>query len=130
MTAGEGCQYLTVREIYVPGGNWYPHPPLMTEDTEILHLYKFDRPAGLAMQRLYGAEGRDDQTLTVRHDDVVAIASGSYSAAVAPGSAAYILSVTYGTPRSGAVDPAWKWWNDLPPGRDPRLPIVDRGMEP
>jgi hypothetical protein len=70
-----------------------------------------------------------DQTFTVLHDDVVAIAEGGYSAAVAPGSAAYILSVTHGKYQNASVDPAWKWWNDLPPARDPRLPLVDRGME-
>lgn len=126
--AGQGCQHLTVRELYVPGGNWYPHPPLLAEGAETLHLHKFDRPAGMAYQRLYGQGEQAEQAFTVRHDDVVAIAGGGYSAAVAPGSAAYILRVTYGKLQA-TVDPAWKWWNDLPPARDPRLPLVDRGME-
>jgi 5-deoxy-glucuronate isomerase len=122
---------LLVCEVYTPSGNWSSYPPHKhdTDDPprevklEEIYYYRFDDPAAYGFQRLY--DKRRDQTLTVRHGDVVLIKQGYHPFVTAYGYNAYYLNVLAGTRRSMAAsdDPryaAFRAW----PSPDPRVPVV------
>ncbi len=141
---GEGfdCQRLTVREIYIPGGNSYPFPPHKHDsdsddeaDLEELCFLKSDRPYGYATQRIYtdaDAANPFDVTLTARHNDIVLIPRGYHTMSSAPGFTTYALSVTAGSAPtlSHKNDKRYTWIEKTWLQKDSRLPVVDHGMEP
>lgn len=141
--AGFNSHRLTVREIYTPGGNWSTYPPHkhdadLTDDSgaaqeadlEELYFFKLDRPYGYAMQRIYDDEM--DVTVTARHNDIVLIPHGYHTVAAAHGYTAYSLNVTAGARPSltHTIDPRYQWIPQTWHSKDPRLPVVDHGMEP
>lgn len=138
--AGFSCHRLTVREIYTPGGNWANYPPhkhdTETPDQEAaleeLLFYKLDRPHGYVVQRIYSEDAELDATLTARHNDIVLVPRGYHTFASAHGYTSYALSVTAGASSSLAhrVDPQYSWVDKTWFNVDPRLPVVDHGMEP
>lgn len=138
-------QRLTVREIYTPGGNWSHFPPhkhdrdvrsaqgeLLESAQEELCFYKLDRPHGFAMQRIYTDDGRLDETITVQHNDIVLVPRGYHPMVSAHGYSTYTLSITAGAESSLAQheDPRYGWVRQTWLHKDPRLPLVDHGMEP
>lgn len=137
---GFDCHRLTVREIYTPGGNWANYPPHKHDTTvdnaeaplEELFFFKLDRPHGYVVQRIYSDDDTLDTTLTARHNDIVLIPKGYHTLSAAHGYTAYTLSVTAGASSTLAhtVDPHYKWVEQTWLNVDPRLPIVDLGMEP
>lgn len=144
---GDASQQLTVWETYTPGGNWGQYPPhkhdtppaddaLATAEValEELIFYKFDRPGGYALQRIYTEDRSLDQTLTAQHNDVVVVPRGYHPLTTTPGYTAYTLHVTAGAAqphdRALRVDPRFRWVREQLHTVDPRLPIVDHGMEP
>lgn len=110
---------LLIVEVYTPSGNWssYPphkhdrHDPPREVKLEETYYYKLSHPDGFAIQRLYTADGRVDETLTVRDNDLVLIREGYHPVAAAPGSHCYYLNVLAGDVRSmqAADDPAYAW---------------------
>lgn len=140
---GFQCQHLTVRETYTPGGNWAYFPPhkhdthkedakgiVLEAALEELCFYKFDRPDGFALQRIYTDDS--DTTILAKHNDVVIVPKGYHTLTTAPGYTSYSLNVTAGSAQSLAhtPDPRYKWIHERYTFQDPRLPIVDHGMEP
>lgn len=122
---------LLVCEVFTPSGNWssYPphkhdrdHPPGEVKLEEI-YYYRFADQHGYGFQRLY--DRRRDDTLTVRHGDVVMIRQGYHPFVTAYGYNAYYLNVLAGTRRSMAAsdDPRYAAFRAWPPP-DPRVPIV------
>lgn len=135
---------LTVREIYTPGGNWSHYPPhkhdthtehngsLKEAALEEIFFYKIDRPNGFAIQKIYSDDGSIDATLTVKHNDLVIVPKGYHTMASAHGFTTYTLNITAGSARSLAhsIDPRYQWISERWLHKDPRLPVVDHGMEP
>jgi 5-deoxy-glucuronate isomerase len=132
-------QRLTVREIYTPSGNWSHYPPhkhdsdTQTESAqEELFFYKVDRPDGFALQRIYTEDGSIDANITVRHNDVVIVPKGYHPMVSAHGYTTYSLNIMAGSEASlkHTVAPQQKWVSETWLSKDPRLPMVDHGMEP
>ncbi len=128
------AQRLLLVEVYTPSGNWSSYPPHKHDvhnppeevDLEELYYYKVDRPEGYAIQRVYTADGRIDQTLTVRDGELVLIPEGYHPVVAAHGYNVYYLNALAGSARSMAAsdDPDYAWvrqsWSD----QDARVPLV------
>ena len=135
---------LLVYELYTPGGNWSSYPPHKhdthrTDDKGVVleaqlnrfSFYKFDRPTGYAYQRVYSADKSVDATMMARQHDIILMPSGYYTLVSAPGTVTYTLNFLAGSTRQFAAsdDSDYAWASALMPGMDPRLPLVDPGME-
>lgn len=139
---GFAAQRLIAREIYIPGGNWANFPPYKHDTAgrgkagetafESAYLYKYDRPYGFAMQRLYTAEGDLDVSLAPTHNDTVLVPKGYHPIVGAHGHITYALNVLAGASNQyrPTYDPRYRWVDQTWMAKDPRLPIVDLGMEP
>ncbi len=124
---------LMVVEVYTPGGNWssYPphkhdvHNPPQEVDLDEIYYYRTETPAAYAIQRLYTADGRRDQTLTARDGDAVLVREGYHPVVAAHGYNIYYLNFLAGSARALATteDAEHTWvksgWKDM----DPRLPL-------
>jgi len=114
-------------EVFTPGGNWSSFPPHKhdTENPPVearleeLYFYRFARPAGFAVQRVYTADGTLDETVVARDGDVVLVPRGYHVVAAAPGYDCYYLNVMAGPGREWrfTVDPDHSWLMDWDPGR-------------
>ena len=130
---------LLLVEVYTPSGNWssYPphkhdvHNPPVEADLEEIYYYRIDNAAGYAIQKVYTADRRIDETMTVRDGDMVLVPEGYHPVVAAPGYNVYYLNALAGSVHSMAAtdDPEYAWvrhaWGD----RDPRLPLVRRTRE-
>ncbi len=124
---------LLIVEVYTPSGNWssYPphkhdrHDPPREVKLEETYYYKLSHPDGFALQRLYTGDGRVDETLTVRDNDLVLIREGYHPVAVAPGYHCYYLNVLAGDVRSmqASDDPAYAWVRGTWAPRETRSPL-------
>jgi 5-deoxy-glucuronate isomerase len=127
---------LLVCEVLTPAGNWssYPphkhdrHAPPVEADLEETYYYRFSGPDGYGIQRLYTADGRSDQTLTVTDGDVVIVRDGYHPFVAAPGFDAYYLNTLAGSVRSMAAtdDPRYAHLRASWPPPDPRVPMIPR----
>ncbi len=135
---------LLVYELYTPGGNWSSYPPhkhdthktdergkVLEAQLNRFSFYKFDRPTGYAYQRVYAVDKRWDARMMARQHDIVLMPAGYYTMVSAPGTVTYTLNFLAGSTRDFAYsdDPDFSWVRDVLPGIDPRLPLVDLGME-
>jgi 5-deoxy-glucuronate isomerase len=125
---------LLVVEVYTPAGNWSSYPPHKHDvhnppgevDLEEIYYYRIRRPEGYAVQKVYTADRRIDETLTVRDGELVLVPEGYHPVVAAHGYDVYYLNALAGSARSMAAsdDPDYAWvrneWRD----RDPRLPLV------
>jgi 5-deoxy-glucuronate isomerase len=125
---------ILVCEVYTPAGNWSSYPPHKHDvhnppgevDLEEIYYYRIDRPEGYAIQRVYTADRRLDETITVRDGQMVLIPEGYHPVVAAHGYNVYYLNVLAGSARSMAAsdDPEYAWvragWREL----DPRVPLV------
>ena len=133
---------LLAYELYTPGGNWSSYPPhkhdthradatgkVLEAQLSRFSFFKFDRPTGYAYQRVYSGGG--DALMMTRQHDIVLMPGGYYSLVSAPGTTTYTLNFLAGSSRELAysTDPDYAWVADTLVGLDPRLPIVDLGME-
>jgi 5-deoxy-glucuronate isomerase len=133
------AQRLLLVEVYTPSGNWSSYPPHKHDihnppdevDLEELYYYKVDRPEGYAIQRVYTADGRLDQTLTVRDGELVLVPEGYHPVVAAHGYNVYYLNALAGSARSMAAsdDPDYAWVRGSWREQDPRVPLVTRGKE-
>lgn len=139
LNPGFDCQRLVVVEVYTPPGNWSSYPPhkhdahrvspdgaLLEADLEEIYFYKIDRPEGYAIQRVYTKDGRLDETLVARTDDVVLVPEGYHPVVSAHGYTTYYLNFLAGSAQSlaNSDDPDHAWIKDTWTWKDPRLPIV------
>jgi len=131
---------LIIVEVYTPSGSWSSFPPHKHDvhnppgevDLEEIYYYrienKTDRPEGFAVQKVYTADGRIDETITVRDGELVLIPEGYHPVVAAHGYNVYYLNALAGSARSLAAsdDPNYAWvrgeWRD----KDPRVPMVKR----
>ncbi len=125
---------ILVVEVYTPGGNWssYPphkhdvHDPPREVDLDEIYFYKVQKGEGYAIQRVYTYDGRRDETLTVRNNEVVLIPEGYHPVVAAHGYHVYYLNVLGGSARSLAAsdDPNYAWVRSAWRIPDPRVPLV------
>ena len=127
---------LIVVEVFTPAGNWSSFPPHKHDvhnppgevDLEEIYYYRVERPEGFAVQKVYTADHRIDETLTVRDGELVLVPEGYHPVAAAHGYNVYYLNALAGSARSLAAsdDPDYAWvksgWNE----KDPRVPVVKR----
>jgi 5-deoxy-glucuronate isomerase len=140
---GFDCQRIVCVEVYTPSGNWSSYPPhkhdthredengnLLEADLEEFYFYKFDRPNGYAYQRVYS--GELDVLVMPQENDIVLVPEGYHPVVSAHGYTTYYLNFLAGSAQSLANmdDPAYAWIKETWTSKDPRLPIVDHGMEP
>jgi len=121
---------LIAYEVFTPGGNWSSYPPHKhdTEDPpreaqlEELYFYRFARPQGFALQRVYTADRALDE-LVVAHDlDVVLVPRGYHMVGAPAGYDCYYLNVMAGPNRAWhfTVDPDHAWLMNW----DPAVPTT------
>jgi 5-deoxy-glucuronate isomerase len=141
---GFDCHRLVAVEVYTPAGSWSSYPPhkhdvhrvdaagkLLEADLEETYFYKFDRPEGYAIQRVYTSDLRLNEVVVARNNDVVLVPEGYHPVAAAHGYPAYYLNFLAGSVQSlaNADDPEHAWikgtWTTL----DPRVPVVTLDME-
>ncbi len=145
---GFPCQRLVVVEVYTPGGNWSSYPPhkhdvhktdrndtVLEADLEEIYYYKFDRPNGFALQRIYTASESPlqqagipiDVALVAHNDDVIIVPEGYHPVTAAPGYTTYYLNVLAGSAQtlSSSDDPDYAWVKQNYRSRDPRIPVYE-----
>jgi|SRR5579863_1579682 len=125
---------LLVVEVYTPSGNWSSYPPHKHDvhnppgevDLDEIYFYKISQPEGFAIQRVYTRDGRRNETLTVRDNEVILIPDGYHPVVAAHGYDCYYLNVLAGSARSMAAsdDPDYAWVRGTWNSKDPRLPLV------
>ncbi|MFH1573018.1 MAG: 5-deoxy-glucuronate isomerase [Acidobacteriota bacterium] len=145
---GFPCGRLVVVEVYTPGGNWSSYPPhkhdvhaaapdgrLLEADLDEVYYYRFDRPEGYALQRIYTGPdsplhraGRPiDAAVTAREHDVVLIPEGYHPVSSPVGYMTYYLNVLAGSAQSLACtdDPRYAWIKETYGAPDPRVPVYE-----
>ena len=125
---------LIVVEVYTPAGNWSSFPPHKHDvhnppgevDLEEIYYYRIDRPEGFAIQRVYTADRRIDETITVRSGELVLVPEGYHPVAAAHGYNVYYLNALAGSARSLAAsdDPNYAWVRGNWSEKDKRVPVV------
>ncbi len=130
------AQRLIVVEVFTPAGNWSSFPPHKHDvhnppgevDLEELYYYRLQRPEGFAVQKVYTADRRTDETLTVRNGDMVLVREGYHPVVAAHGYNVYYLNALAGSARSLAAsdDPDYAWVRNDWKEKDSRLPMVKR----
>jgi 5-deoxy-glucuronate isomerase len=141
---GSDCDRLVAVEVYTPSGNWSSYPPhkhdehrederghLLEADLEEIYFYKLDRPHGYALQRVYTADGRLDELIAARENDVVLVPEGYHPVVSAHGYTTYYLNFLAGSAQSlaNSDDPAHAWVKDAWGPPDPRLPLFGLEVE-
>ncbi len=133
------AQKIMVVEVFTPSGNWSSYPPHKHDvhqppgevDLEEIYYYRIDRPEGYAIQKVYTSNRHLDVTLSIHDGELVLIPEGYHPVVAAHGYNIYYLNVLAGSARSMAAsdDPDYAWvrksWKD----KDPRLPLVGRGLK-
>jgi 5-deoxy-glucuronate isomerase len=135
---------LLVVEVITPSGNWSSWPPhkhdvdAMPNEAvlEEIYWYRFRRPEGWGIQRVYRrpgtpafeASGPRDAVWEVRSGDLVIVPDGYHPFVAAHGQDAYYLNALAGDRRTMACsfDPELDWvrgdWATMEP--DPRVPVT------
>jgi 5-deoxy-glucuronate isomerase len=141
---GFACQRLVVVEVYTPSGNWSSYPPhkhdvhreaedgtILEARLEEIYFYKIDRPEGYAYQRIYTGDGRLDELIRARSNDVVLVPEGYHPVVSAHGYTTYYLNFLAGSAQSlaNSDDPDFAWIKATWREKDPRLPLVRLEME-
>jgi 5-deoxy-glucuronate isomerase len=131
-------------EVYTPSGNWSSYPPhkhdvhredeqgnIVEADLEEIYFYKMEQADGYAYQRVYTGDGRLDELLMARHNDLVLVPEGYHPVVSAHGYTTYYLNFLAGSAQSLANtdDPAYTWVKETWQEKDPRLPLVTLEME-
>ncbi|MBN1285829.1 MAG: 5-deoxy-glucuronate isomerase [Anaerolineae bacterium] len=141
---GFDCHRLVVCEVYTPGGNWSSYPPhkhdvhvedaagnLVEADLEEIYYYKIDKPRGYAIQRVYTDDRSIDSAVVAHSNDIVLVPAGYHPVSAAYGYNCYYLNFLAGSAQALTArdDPAYAWTKETWTAKDPRLPMVTRGME-
>lgn len=130
------AQRLMVMEVFTPAGNWSNYPPHKHDkrnppdeaDLEEMIYYRMERPEGFAIQKVYTADKRIDETLTVRDSELVVVREGYHTVVAAHGHNVYSLNALAGSARSlaSSEDSELAWVKGGWKEKDPRLPMVKR----
>ena len=101
------AHYLFIGEAIVPSGNWASYPPhrhdkddLPNEvDMEEIYFFRFDRPGGFGIQKIYTDDRSIDETISLEENDTLLIPEGYHPVVVAPGYSMYYLWIMAGDAR-------------------------------
>jgi 5-deoxy-glucuronate isomerase len=120
-------------EVFTPGGNWSSYPPHKhdTEDPptearlEEIYFYRFAKPGGFALQRVYTPSRTLDESVAPGDCDVVLVPAGYHPVAAAVGYDCYYLNIMAGPNRAWnfTLDPDHAWlmdWDAQAPLGSPR----------
>lgn len=144
MPPGFPCHRIVAVEVYTPGGNWSSYPPhkhdvhredasgaVLEADLEEFYYYRFDRPEGFAVQRVYTADRALDAVVVARNHDIVLVPEGYHPVSAADGYTCYYLNFLAGSAQSLANtdDPEHAWVKTTWTAQDPRVPLVTHSME-
>lgn len=140
---GAACHRLVCVEVYTPSGNWSSFPAhkhdtrkvdgggkVLEAALEEVYFYKFDKPQGFALQRIY-TDGRELNEIAEPHtDDVVLVPRGYHPVAAGHGYNTYYLNFLAGSDQSLAAtdDLDHKWIYGTWKTMDSRLPLVTLDM--
>lgn len=140
---GAKCSKLVCVEVYTPSGNWSSFPAHKHDERKIdgngkvieakldeAYFYKFDKPQGFALQKVYNDDLSLNEIAEPHTDDVVLIPSGYHPVAAGHGYHTYYLNLLAGSDQSLANtdDPNHKWIYGTWKKMDERLPIVTLEM--
>ncbi|HPA18461.1 MAG TPA: 5-deoxy-glucuronate isomerase [Verrucomicrobiae bacterium] len=113
------AELLFIGEAIVPSGNWASFPPHRHErdalpsevEMEEIYHFRFDRPKGFGIQKIYTDDGSIDETITVRERDTILIPRGYHPVVTAPGYSMYYLWIMAGQNRRflSSIDPDHRW---------------------
>jgi 5-deoxy-glucuronate isomerase len=130
-------------EVYTPSGNWSSFPAhkhdsrsvrpdgtVAEASLEEVYFYKFDKPQGFALQRVYTDDRSLNEIAEPHTGDVVLVPGGYHPVAAGHGYNAYYLNFLAGSDQSLANtdDPDHKWIYGTWKGMDDRLPLVTLEM--
>jgi len=140
---GAKCNKLVCVEVYTPSGNWSSFPAHKHDERKIdgngkvteakldeVYFYKFDKPQGFALQKVYNDDLSLNEIAEPHTDDVVLVPSGYHPVAAGHGYHTYYLNFLAGSDQSLANtdDPNHKWIYGTWKKMDERLPIVTLEM--
>lgn len=118
------ADYLFIGEAIVPPANWASFPPHRHDfddlphevDMEEIYYFRFDRPQGFGIQKIYTDNRSIDETLTIQNHHTVLIPEGYHPVATAPGYSMYYLWIMAGPQRRflSRLDPDHRWITQLP----------------
>ena len=113
------AEYLFIGEAIVPPGHWASFPPHRHDkddlphevDMEEIYYFRFDKPQGFGIQKIYTDSRSIDETLTITDHDTVMIPEGYHPVAAAPGYSMYYLWIMAGRERKflSRLDPEHRW---------------------
>ncbi len=113
------AQYLFIGEAIVPPGNWSSFPPHRHDldalpdevDMEEIYFFRFNRPHGFGIQRIYTDDRSINEVLVVEENDTVLIPKGYHPVVNAPGYSMYYLWIMAGVNRKfiSRPDPDHRW---------------------
>ncbi|MBU0474626.1 MAG: 5-deoxy-glucuronate isomerase [Bacteroidetes bacterium] len=140
---GAACSKLVCVEVYTPSGNWSSFPAhkhderkvdeegkLLEVELEEIYFYKFNKPQGFALQKVY-TDNRDlDEVAEPHNNDAVLIPKGYHPVSAGHGYHTYYLNFLAGSDQSLANtdDPDHKWIYGTWKTMDNRLPLVTLEM--
>ena len=136
---GFDCHRIVCCEVYTPAGNWSSYPPhkhdahrevegrLVEADLEEVYCYKFARPQGWAMQRIYTDDRSIDAAVVAQDADIVLVPEGYHPVCTGYGYDCYYLNFLAGSAQSLASvdDPDHAWVKETWTATDPRVPMVE-----
>lgn len=140
---GSACNRLVCVEVYTPSGNWSSFPAhkhdnrkfdgegkLLEARLEEIYFYKFDKPQGFALQKVYTDDRSLNEIAEPHMNDAVMIPKGYHPVSAGHGYNVYYLNFLAGSDQSLANtdDPDHKWIYGTWEKMDDRLPLVTLEM--
>ena len=136
---GSLCNKLVCVEVYTPSGNWSSFPAHKHDERKIdnsgnvseaeldeVYFYKFEKPQGFALQKVYTDDRSLDEIAEAHNNDVVLVPRGYHPVAAGHGYNTYYLNFLAGSDQllANTDDPDHKWIYGTWKGMDDRLPLV------
>jgi 5-deoxy-glucuronate isomerase len=136
---GSACGKLVCVEVYTPSGNWSSFPAhkhdnrkvdpdgkLLEAELEEIYFYKFEKPQGFALQKVYTDDLSLNEIAEPHNDDVVLVPRGYHPVSAGHGYNVYYLNFLSGSDQSlkSFDDPNHKWIYGTWKKMDERLPVV------
>ena len=139
---GFECSKIVTCEVYTPAGNWssfpaHKHDERKLDGDEIIearlvetYFYKFQKPQGFAVQRVYTDDKDLNETAVAQNNDVVLVPKGYHPVSAGHGYNTYYLNYLAGSDQSLActMDPEHDWINGSWDFIDKRVPVVTKEM--